>query len=113
MAGAEPYFVNSQEDENFKQTSIVYPRKFGKTASSLYFVRHLIQQVIVLKRASTKIDRKGNFLRFLICSDECYVDIYESSTEPPIGILECEDITLPKSKSVVFHSLSKRSNLGV
>ena len=48
---------------------------------------------------------------FLICSDECYVDIYESSTEPPIGILECEDITLPKSKSVVFHSLSKRSNL--
>ncbi|GIR88197.1 MAG: hypothetical protein CM15mP86_16560 [Gammaproteobacteria bacterium] len=54
MAGAEPYFVNSQEDENFKTDFDSIPEEIWKTASSLYFVRHLIQQVIVLKRASTK-----------------------------------------------------------
>ena len=48
---------------------------------------------------------------FLLCSDECYIDIYESSSKPPVGLLECDDITEDNSRSVVFHSLSKRSNL--
>ena len=30
MAGAEPYFVNSLEDEALNQTSIVYPRNLEK-----------------------------------------------------------------------------------
>jgi len=48
---------------------------------------------------------------FLVCSDECYTDIYESSQAAPAGLLECCDVTQDNSKAVVFHSLSKRSNL--
>ena len=43
--------------------------------------------------------------------DECYIDLYPSSGDAPVGLIECCDLTNPSSRAVVFHSLSKRSNL--
>lgn len=50
---------------------------------------------------------------FVIASDECYSEIYFDETKPPVGLLEAaNDYGLSDFKGcVVFHSLSKRSNL--
>ena len=48
---------------------------------------------------------------FIVCSDECYVDIYPTSQKAPVGLLQVVDSLEDSSNFMVFHSLSKRSNL--
>lgn len=50
---------------------------------------------------------------FIIASDECYSEIYCDETQPPVGLLQtCATIGRDNfERVVVFHSLSKRSNL--
>lgn len=50
---------------------------------------------------------------FIIASDECYSEIYFDEATPPVGLLEaCAAIGRNDyRRCVVFHSLSKRSNL--
>ncbi len=50
---------------------------------------------------------------FIIASDECYSEIYFDEANPPVGLLEAaaEMGNTDYSHCVVFHSLSKRSNL--
>ena len=50
---------------------------------------------------------------FIIASDECYSEVYLDEDRPPVGLLQvCKDLGRDNySRCVVFHSLSKRSNL--
>lgn len=50
---------------------------------------------------------------FVIASDECYSELYFDENKPPMGLLEaCAQLGRDDfSRCVVFHSLSKRSNL--
>jgi len=50
---------------------------------------------------------------FIIASDECYSEVYCDEDKPPIGLLEaCATLNRHDyNRCVVFHSLSKRSNL--
>jgi N-succinyldiaminopimelate aminotransferase len=50
---------------------------------------------------------------FVIASDECYSEIYCDETQAPIGLLQaCAELGRHDyHRCVVFHSLSKRSNL--
>ncbi|MGQ9426094.1 succinyldiaminopimelate transaminase [Gilvimarinus sp. F26214L] len=50
---------------------------------------------------------------FIIASDECYSEIYFDEEEPPVGLLQvCAEMGRHDfSRCLVFHSLSKRSNL--
>ena len=50
---------------------------------------------------------------FVIASDECYSEIYQDEEQPPLGLLECANkLGNPEYKRcLVFHSLSKRSNV--
>jgi N-succinyldiaminopimelate aminotransferase len=50
---------------------------------------------------------------FVIASDECYAEIYPDETRPPPGLLQACRISGVDDyrHCVVFHSLSKRSNL--
>src|SRR5690606_343620 len=50
---------------------------------------------------------------FVIASDECYSELYFDETRPPLGLLQvCREIGRHDfRRCVVFHSLSKRSNL--
>ena len=50
---------------------------------------------------------------FLIASDECYSEIHHPDEEPPVGLLEAAAGAgnTDFRRCVVFHSLSKRSNL--
>ncbi len=50
---------------------------------------------------------------FIIASDECYSEIYFDESNPPIGLLQaCAKLGRHDyDRCVVFHSLSKRSNM--
>ncbi|MGS2717115.1 succinyldiaminopimelate transaminase [Eionea flava] len=50
---------------------------------------------------------------FVIASDECYSELYRDEQAPPVGLLQaCADMGRNHyERCVVFHSLSKRSNL--
>lgn len=50
---------------------------------------------------------------FIIASDECYSEIYTDEDKPPAGLLQaCAELGRKDyRRAIVFHSLSKRSNL--
>ena len=112
MAGAEPYYVNSLEREGFKPDFESIPERVWKDCQLLILCSPSNPTGYCLTKEEYKLllDKAERY-DFLLCSDECYIDIYKSSSKAPIGLLECDDITRRDSRSVVFHSLSKRSNL--
>ena len=112
MAGAEPYYVNSEESNGFKPDFESIPESVWEDCQLLILCSPSNPTGYCLdKKEYKELLRKAEKYDFLLCSDECYIDIYETNAHPPTGLLECDDLSEPNSKSVVFHSLSKRSNL--
>ena len=114
LAGAEPYYLNTTTENDFlpdldsisekdwQRCQLFYicspGNPTGKVANKAY-----LHKLIGL---SQKYD-------FIIASDECYSEIYFDDATPPAGLLEAAwEIGLHDfNRCVVFHSLSKRSNL--
>ena len=112
MAGAKPYYINSTHEDGFKPNFNDIPEQVWQDCQLLILCSPSNPTGYCLdKEEYLLLINKAQQYDFLLCSDECYVDIYESSSKPPVGLLECDDITENNSRSVVFHSLSKRSNL--
>jgi N-succinyldiaminopimelate aminotransferase len=114
LSGATPYFYNTVKENNYypdfdaidediwKRCQIIYICTPGNPTGSVIAK----QQLIKLIELSKKYD-------FIIASDECYSEIYFDENNPPPGLLEaaeqCGNINF--ENCIVFHSLSKRSNL--
>tara|TARA_Y100001970_G_scaffold290274_1_gene423438 strand:+ start:92044 stop:93228 length:1185 start_codon:yes stop_codon:yes gene_type:complete len=112
MAGASIYYINSLEENNFKPNFDDVSEDTWKNCQLLILCSPSNPTGYCLEKEEyLHVLNLAEKYDFLVCSDECYTDIYESSKKPPVGILECCDITSKGSKVVVFHSLSKRSNL--
>ena len=112
MAGAKTYYINSLEENNFKPNFEDVPEDIWKDCQLLILCSPSNPTGYCLgKEEYLYILDLADKFNFLVCSDECYTDIYESSEAPPPGLLEFCDVTEKNSKGVVFHSLSKRSNL--
>jgi len=114
LAGAQPVYMNCTEDNNFvpdldsiseqqwKDCQLIYICTPGNPTGAVMSIEYL-QKLI---RLAQKYD-------FIIASDECYSEIYGDENNPPPGLLTAADaMGLADYKNcVVFHSLSKRSNL--
>lgn len=114
LSGATPYFYNTVKENNYlpdfdsideatwKQCQIIYICTPGNPTGSVLSK----QQLINLIKLSQKHD-------FIIASDECYSEIYFDENNPPSGLLEAAEEcgNTDFSNCMVFHSLSKRSNL--
>lgn len=114
LSGATPYFYNTVKENNYlpdfdsideatwKQCQIIYICTPGNPTGSVLSK----QQLINLIKLSQKHD-------FIIASDECYSEIYFDENNPPSGLLEAAEEcgNTAFSNCMVFHSLSKRSNL--
>jgi len=114
LAGAQPYFANTSADNAFLPELDAIPVSVWKKCQLFYacspgnptgavFPAALWQQLI---EYADKYD-------FVIAADECYSEIYADEGEPPVGLLQvCAETGRDDfSRCVVFHSLSKRSNL--
>ena len=114
LSGAEPFYLNttadnnylpdfdSVDDETWARCQLIYICSPGNPTGS-----------VIDKATFQKLIKLAEQHDFIIASDECYSEIYFDESNPPVGLLEAaaEMGNTDYSRCVVFHSLSKRSNL--
>jgi len=113
LAGAQPYFVNSDPARNFAPDFKSVPADIWPRVQLLYICSPGNPTGAVLNLGDWKelfalSDKYG----FIIASDECYSEIYFKS-EPPLGGMEAAH-KLGRTgypRLISFSSLSKRSNV--
>lgn len=114
LSGATPYFYNTVKENNYlpdfdaidaatwQRCQIIFICTPGNPTGS-----------VISKQELTKLIKLSQQYDFIIASDECYSEIYFDENTPPTGLLEaateCGNTTF--ENCIVFHSLSKRSNL--
>ncbi len=114
LSGATPFFYNTVKENNYlpdfdsideatwQNCQIIYICTPGNPTGSVISKQELIKLI----RLSQQYD-------FIIASDECYSEIYFDKNNPPPGLLEAAEEcgNTDFTNCMVFHSLSKRSNL--
>ena len=114
LAGASPHFINctassgflpdfsAVSEQQWRQCQLLYICSPGNPTGAVMPLAQL-QELIALARQYD----------FIIASDECYSEIYFDEASPPPGLLQaCAAMGDGDYRNcVVFHSLSKRSNL--
>ena len=114
LSGAQPYFYNTVKENNYlpdfdaigedtwKKCQIIFICTPGNPTGSVISKQELIKLISLAQKYD-----------FIIASDECYSEIYFDESNPPTGLLEaateCGNTNF--KNCIVFHSLSKRSNL--
>jgi len=114
LAGAEPYYLNCSADNHYLPDFDAVPEQVWQRCQMIYLCSPGNPTGAVIDRATlTKLIELADKHDFIIASDECYSEIYPDETTPPLGLLQVA-AQLGRDDyrhCVVFHSLSKRSNL--
>lgn len=114
LSGAEPYYLACLPEHGFipdydsipadvwKRTQLLFVCSPGNPTGAV----HNMEQLKKLIALADEYD-------FIIASDECYSELYFDEEKPPVGLLQaCAELGRHDYRNcVVFHSLSKRSNL--
>ncbi len=112
LAGCKPAFynissdgdadINKITDEQFASCQLFYLCNPGNPTGS-----------VLSQSALTRLIEKAQQHNFVIVSDECYSEIYRESAGAPTGLLQAAHAmgNTTYKHCLVFHSLSKRSNL--
>lgn len=113
LAGAEPYFLNCDADNNFVPEFDNVSADIWDRCQLLYLCSPGNPTGAVIDQATlTTLIKLAQQHDFIIAADECYSEIYFDEDKPPVGLLEAAVKAGYKdfSRCVIFHSLSKRSN---
>lgn len=114
LAGAQPYFVNSDPARNFACDYASVPKSIWQRVKLVYTCSpgNPTGAVMSLDEWKTLFALSAEY-GFVIASDECYSEIYFQDTAAPLGALEAaQQLGLHDfARLVVFSSLSKRSNV--
>lgn len=114
LAGAQPYYLNCIEQNGFQPNFDQVPDHIWQDCELLYICSpgNPTGAVLDLPTLSQLIELADRF-DFVIASDECYSELYLDENNPPPGLLQaCAQLGRTNyERCVVFHSLSKRSNL--
>jgi len=114
LAGAEPYYLNCSPENNYLPDFDAVPDDAWQCCQLLYLCSPGNPTGAVIDRPTLKkIIALADKFDFIIAADECYSEIYPDEARPPVGLLQvAAEIGRTDYKNcVVFHSLSKRSNL--
>jgi N-succinyldiaminopimelate aminotransferase len=114
LAGATPHLLNCSAENN-------YHPDFDAIAAATWDACQLLYLcspgnptgTVISEQTLQKLINLSDKHNFIIASDECYSELYFDEDKPPIGLLQAaENMGNNEFKNcVVFHSLSKRSNL--
>ena len=113
LAGAQPYFANSDPARNFASDYAAVPEAVWARTQLLYVCSpgNPTGAVLTLddwRELFALSDRHG----FVIASDECYSEIYFDEAKPPLGGLEAAHrLGRGFERLIMLSSLSKRSNV--
>lgn len=114
LAGAQAYYMNTIADHGYlpdldgidvktwQRCQLIYVCSPGNPTGA-------VMDIDYLQRLITLADKHD----FIIASDECYSEIYFDEQHPPAGLLQAAAAMGRDDykRCVVFHSLSKRSNV--
>ncbi len=114
LAGASPYFINCSAESGYLPDFERLPSTVWHHCQLLYLCSPgnptgAVIDTATLQRLIELADRHD----FIIASDECYSELYHDEKRPPVGLLQVAAAMGRDDyrRCVVFHSLSKRSNL--
>ena len=114
LAGATPHLLDCTADNGFIPDFDRVPAETWRRCQLLYICTPgnptgAVLGLDTLKRLIALADEHD----FIIASDECYSEIYPHEDNPPPGLLQaCAELGRDDfARCLVFHSLSKRSNL--
>lgn len=114
LAGADPVYLPCDASNGFIPDFDAVPESVWKDCQILFLCSPGNPSGAVIPRETlVKVIELADRHDFLIASDECYSELYPDEANPPEGLLQtCAAIGRHDFKRcVVFHSLSKRSNL--
>ncbi|PYB79006.1 MULTISPECIES: succinyldiaminopimelate transaminase [Pseudomonas] len=114
LAGATPHYLPCLEDNGFNPDFDAVPAEIWERCQILFLCSPgnptgALVPMDTLKKLIALADKHD----FVIAADECYSELYFDEDAPPPGLLSaCAALGRSDFKRcVVFHSLSKRSNL--
>lgn len=114
LAGATPHYLPCLESNGFNPDFDAVPTEVWKRCQILFLCSPgnptgALVPMDTLKKLIALADEHD----FVIAADECYSELYFDEDAPPPGLLTaCAELGRSDFKRcVVFHSLSKRSNL--
>ena len=114
LAGATPYYLPCLAGNGFNPDYDAVPEAIWQRTQILFLCSPgnptgALTPLHTLKKLIALADRYD----FVIAADECYSELYFDEDNPPAGLLTaCAELGRQDFKRcVVFHSLSKRSNL--
>lgn len=114
LAGAQPYFLNCDAVRGYQPDFDSVPEHIWQDCELLFICSpgNPTGAVLGLETLQSLI-RLADRYDFVIASDECYSELYFDEQQPPVGLLQaCAAMGRNDyQRCVVFHSLSKRSNL--
>lgn len=114
LAGAKPHYLNCTSDNHFIPDFSAVPESTWHDCQLLYICTpgNPTGAVISSEQFRQLIELADRF-DFVIASDECYSELYQDEQSPPPGLLQAASAMGRHdfARCVVFHSLSKRSNL--
>ena len=114
LAGAQPHYLPCLEEHGFNPDFDAVSDEVWQRCQILFLCSpgNPTGALIPLPTLKKLIALADKF-DFVIASDECYSELYFDESNPPAGLLTaCAELGRHDFKRcVVFHSLSKRSNL--
>jgi N-succinyldiaminopimelate aminotransferase len=114
LRGATPYFVNCTSANGYLPDYRTIPEEIWTRCELLYLCSpgNPTGRTLDLDTLAW-LQQQAHRYGFVIAADECYSEIYPDEAAPPAGLLEAAVAAgnTEFERCVVFHSLSKRSNL--
>ena len=109
--GAEPVMVPATEENGHLPDYASLPEEVLQRTTAAYLCSPANPQGVVASRDYwAELIALAEKYDFFIFADECYSEIYRDT--PPVGALEvAKELGTDRNRVVIFHSLSKRSNL--
>ena len=114
LAGAKPYYLDCTADQGFIPDLDAVPEAIWQRCQLLQICSPgnptgAVMSIAQMQQAIALADKYD----FIVASDECYSEVYLDEGNPPPGLLQaCNEMNRQDfRRCVVFHSLSKRSNL--
>lgn len=114
LRGAEPYFVDCTAANGHRPDYHAVPDEVWRRCELVYLCSPGNPTGMQLERETlTWLIEQAERFDFVLASDECYSELYFDEASPPPGLLQAAAVAGHDDyhRCVVFHSLSKRSNL--
>jgi N-succinyldiaminopimelate aminotransferase len=114
LAGATPHYLACDAGSNFIPDFDKVPESVWQDCQVLFLCSPGNPSGSVIPRETlVRIIELADKHDFIVASDECYSELYPDESQPPEGLLQtCAAIGRNDfARCIVFHSLSKRSNL--